>query len=168
MLKKLVSVFLILFFSHCYAADQVTNTVTSEQLSNGITKSQIETTLKQPQLQKRSRLRVAGVDISDSLIAPYVKAWEQKVANIFLLTFPKDSDLDNKHGTVMLTAAIKPDGSLKSVNITRSSGYHILDTAVVDTVRKAAPYSNFSAEMLKQMDTLEITRSFTIDHEESQ
>jgi protein TonB len=59
--------------------------------------------------------------------------------------------------------SIKPDGSLKSVEILKSSGYKTLDDAAIRIVRLAAPFQPFSVEMRKNTDILEIIRTWKFE-----
>ena len=60
----------------------------------------------------------------------------------------------------MVTVAIRSDGSLEGVEISRSSGIKILDQAALRIVRLAAPYAPFPADIAKDTDVMSITRTW--------
>ncbi len=65
---------------------------------------------------------------------------------------------DNKTLTLMLTAGIRHDGSLLSVDIIQSSGYRLLDDAAVRIVRLSAPFPPVPKHA--DYDELYITRTW--------
>ena len=64
------------------------------------------------------------------------------------------------YGSLVVTVAIKSDGSLDDVEIRRSSGIKMLDQAAIRIVRLAAPYAPFPADIAKDTDILSITRTW--------
>ncbi|MEO7760408.1 MAG: TonB family protein, partial [Casimicrobiaceae bacterium] len=65
------------------------------------------------------------------------------------------------YGSLLLTVAIKADGSIERVEINRSSGKKVLDAAAVRILQLAAPYSAFPADIRHDTDIVEITRTWT-------
>lgn len=59
--------------------------------------------------------------------------------------------------------SIQKDGKLKEVRLLKSSGHKFLDQAAIQSVRLAAPFDAFTAEMRKNMDVLEIIRTWKFD-----
>ena len=62
-----------------------------------------------------------------------------------------------------LLVALNKDGSIKETRVLQSSGHKFLDQAAVQSVRLAAPFDPFSAEMRQNMDVLEIIRTWKFD-----
>jgi protein TonB len=58
---------------------------------------------------------------------------------------------------------VLPNGSVETVKILKSSGHRVLDDAAMDIVRMAAPFDNFSGEMAKELDKLEIVRTWSFE-----
>ena len=56
--------------------------------------------------------------------------------------------------------AIRPDGSLKEVELLESSGHPVLDDAALRIVKLAAPFAPFPDELRKSTDVLEIIRTW--------
>ena len=65
------------------------------------------------------------------------------------------------YGSLLLSVAIRADGSVEKVEINRSSGKKILDAAAVRIVQLAAPYALFPPDILRDTDIIEITRPWT-------
>ena len=61
-------------------------------------------------------------------------------------------------GIVDAEFVINKDGSLKGIKVVRSSGYRILDDAVVDALRLAAPFSPLPTGIAK--DKILVSGSF--------
>ena len=55
---------------------------------------------------------------------------------------------------------INSDGSLKEINLRRSSGHQILDDAAKRIVQMSSPFEAFPANLQKQADIIHITRSW--------
>lgn len=72
--------------------------------------------------------------------------------------YPSDAAHRGIHGHVIVKFIILPDGKLSKVQIVESSGYKILDNAIVDAIRTAAPYAPLPAGFKK--DRLVIRGSF--------
>jgi TonB family protein len=63
----------------------------------------------------------------------------------------------------VVTVALRSDGSVESVTLTRSSGLQQVDDAVRAMVRGAGPYARFPAELAQNYDVVEIRRVWTFD-----
>jgi len=64
-------------------------------------------------------------------------------------------------GELILTVSIKSDGSIERVEVNKSSGKRILDAAAVKIVEMAGPYAPFPADIKRDTDILDITRTWT-------
>ena len=64
------------------------------------------------------------------------------------------------YGNLRLTVAIRPDGSVDSVELDRSSGLKLLDAAAFKIVRMAGPFAAFPPSIRRDTDLLVITRTW--------
>ena len=64
------------------------------------------------------------------------------------------------YGTLRLTVTIRPDGSVESIDLDRSSGLKVLDQAAFRIVQMAAPFAAFPDRIRKDTDLLVITRTW--------
>jgi protein TonB len=109
---------------------------------------------------KRPRKKFIGARTSEYRFAQYVEDWRQKVERVGNLNYP-EAARGRMYGSLVLTVIIKADGTLDRVDINRPSGQKVLDDAARRIVRMAAPYSAFPADIARDTDILEITRTWT-------
>lgn len=110
--------------------------------------------------QERPRRRFIGSSAQEYRFAQYVEDWRLKVERIGNLNYPDDAR-GKVYGSLLLTVAIKSDGSLDKVEVVRSSRHQVLDRAAERIVRMAAPYARFPANIRRDTDILVITRTWT-------
>lgn len=115
---------------------------------------------------KLPRKKSIGTRAEEYRFARYIEDWRTKVERIGTLNYPEAAK-GKLFGSLVLTVALKSDGSIYRVEITRSSGHTILDEAAIRIVRMAAPYATFPPDIERDTDILEITRtwSFTSNNE---
>jgi protein TonB len=111
--------------------------------------------------QKRPKRQVVGARASEYRFARYVEDWRQKVERVGNLNYPEAARQFGMYGSLILTVAIRADGSIERIVIERSSGQRVLDAAATKIVEMAAPYSPFPAEIRRDTEILEITRTWT-------
>jgi len=109
---------------------------------------------------KRPRKKFIGARTSEYRFAQYVEDWRQKVERIGNLNYP-EAARGRMYGSLVLTVVIKADGTLDRVDVNRPSGERVLDDAARRIVQMAAPYAAFPAEIARDTDILEITRTWT-------
>lgn len=133
----------------------------SNQLVNLITRINDRANLlaKRPQRRFISSSTVASSD------AKYLLSWKEKIEYFGNTYYPKQIAARNLSGEVLLSVAIRTDGSIEAVRIEKSSGVKILDEAAVQTAYMAAPFAPFDAAMRKNTDILEIVRTWRFNHD---
>lgn len=110
---------------------------------------------------KRPRIRrLTSVSTRRTVDAYYLQSWRRKVETLGNLNYPQEARRRKLYGSLRLLVAIMPDGSLKQVKVLDSSGHKILDEAAVRIVKLAAPYTPFPEEMRREVDVLEIIRTW--------
>ncbi|MGB1466673.1 MAG: energy transducer TonB [Alcanivorax nanhaiticus] len=113
---------------------------------------------------KRPRIRrLTSVSAKAHYEAQYIDSFRREVEAMGTRNFPAQALNSNTFGAVRLMVAIQKDGSLKEVRVLKSSGHKFLDQAAIQSVRLAAPFDAFNAEMRKNMDVLEIIRTWKFD-----
>jgi protein TonB len=111
--------------------------------------------------QQRPKRRFLGARAEEYRFARYVEDWRGKVERIGNLNYPEAARSQRLYGDLLLTVAIRADGSVESVEINRSSGKKILDAAAVRIVQLAAPYAGFPPDIRRDTDIIHITRTWT-------
>jgi protein TonB len=92
--------------------------------------------------------------------AAYLDAWRKRIEAVGNKNYPSAASTDGIYGALRLMVAINPDGSVNDIRILRSSGQRVLDEAAVRIVQLSAPFQPFPADMRKDVDVLEIIRTW--------
>ncbi len=111
--------------------------------------------------QKLPKRRQVGVRAEEYRFARYVEDWRQKVERVGNLNYPEAARQLKLYGNLILTVSIRSDGSVEKVVIERSSGHRVLDSAAQRIVEMAGPYSPFPADIRRDTEVLDITRTWT-------
>ena len=111
--------------------------------------------------QQRPRRRFIGSRTQETRFARYIDDWRQKIERIGDLNYPQGARDQRIHGRLVVTVAIRADGTVEQVDINTPSGHKILDDAARRIVQLAAPFSAFPADIAKDVDILHITRTWT-------
>lgn len=109
---------------------------------------------------QRPKRKFIGARVEEYRFAQYVEDWRQKVERVGNLNYPAEAR-GKLYGSLILTVAIKSDGSLERVELNRSSGHQVLDEAAQRIVRLAAPFAAFPENIRRDTDIIEITRTWT-------
>jgi len=109
--------------------------------------------------QKRPRKQFIGANASEYRFAQYEEDWRMKVERIGSLNYPPEAR-GKLYGNLRLTVAIRPDGSVESIELDRSSGLKVLDAAAFKIVRMATPFAAFPPNIRRDTDLLVITRTW--------
>jgi len=122
---------------------------------------------EQENYQKRPKRKSIGARAQEYRFAAYVESWRQKVEKIGNLNYPEAAREQKIYGQLQMTVYIKSDGHLEKIEIRRSSGFPVLDEAAKHIVELGAPYAVFPDDIRKEVDILDITRTWTFTKEDS-
>jgi protein TonB len=111
---------------------------------------------------RTQRRRAINASTQEYKYAAYLEAWRKKVERIGNLNYPDEAKRKKLYGNLLLHVPVKADGSIEGdeVRIVRSSGHKILDDAAIRIVKLAAPFAPFPPEIRKEVDVLDITRTW--------
>ena len=109
--------------------------------------------------QKRPRKKFIGANTAEYRFAQYEEDWRVKVERVGTLNYPPEAR-GRIYGNLRLTVSIKPDGSVESIELDRSSGLKVLDAAAFKIVRMAMPFAAFPPDIRRDTDLLVITRTW--------
>lgn len=109
---------------------------------------------------KRPRVNHFGTRAASAVEAQYVEDWRLKVQRVGNLNYP-EAARGKLYGSLVLSVEINSDGSIHSVEVSKSSGHKLLDEAAKRIVRLASPYGAFSAEMKQTTDIIAFSRTWT-------
>lgn len=145
---------------------------TEQALPEGPTQSLLERSLEIASLQakldsvrqtyaKLPRVqRLHSASTMKSTDAYYVNSWRRKIEKIGDINYPKEAENCFNNCRLRLLVSINANGTLHEVVILESSGRKVLDDAALRIVRLASPFAPFTAEMRKNIDRLEIIRTW--------
>ena len=110
--------------------------------------------------QELPKRKFVGARTQSVVYAEYVDQWRQKIERVGTANFPDEARQREEFGSVLVTVAIKADGTVERVEIDRSSGSRVLDAAVERIVMLASPFKAFPANVRRETDILHITRTW--------
>lgn len=109
--------------------------------------------------QERPRKRFIGANAREYRFAQYEEDWRAKIERVGTVNYPAEAR-GKLYGKLRLTVTIRPDGSVESIDLDRSSGLKVLDQAAFRIVQLAAPFAVFPESIRKDTDLLVITRTW--------
>lgn len=118
---------------------------------------------KQAYAKKPRIRRLTSVATTASSDAEYLNSWRQTVEQVGNENFPQQALSNRIFGQLRLAAIIKANGTIESVELLQSSGHNILDDAALQIVHMAAPFPPFPPEIAKDVDQLEIIRTWRFE-----
>ena len=114
--------------------------------------------------QKRIKF-VNSVSAHKYLAAQYITDWQRKIESMGNLNYPAIAKRPGFYSALTMDVGIKPNGSIYSMRISKSSGYPALDQAAKRIVRLSAPFPPLPKALLKELDILVITRIWKFSDE---
>jgi periplasmic protein TonB len=110
--------------------------------------------------QKLPKRKFVGSRTELVVYAEYVDEWRQRIERVGTENFPEEARAQNLFGSVLVTVAIRADGTVEKVEIDRSSGSRVLDRAAKRVVQMASPFKPFPDKIRRETDILHITRNW--------
>ena len=110
------------------------------------------------------RERFVSADAKASEVAPYLEKWRLLIERVGNLNYPDAAKQLSIEGSLVMDVILNKDGSVREINILRSSGEKILDDGAERIVHIAAPFDPFTEEMERNFDVLHIIRTWKFSH----
>jgi periplasmic protein TonB len=108
---------------------------------------------------KRPKRKFVSASTQEYEFASYLRGWVARVERIGNLNYPDEARRRNLQGQLVLTVAVRRDGSVESIDVVQPSGHRLLDEAAIATVRLAEPFGPLP-ETKEKVDVLHITRTW--------
>lgn len=118
-------------------------------------------TISQRPVSPKPRKIFVGSRSSEPLLNAYLDDWYKYLETFGKAHYPEQAKRQKLHGTVQATIEIDTKGNLGSVEVNRSSGHAILDEALINIVKRAAPFKPLPPEISQKVDIVSITRTWT-------
>ena len=109
--------------------------------------------------QKRPRKKFIGARAAEYRFAQYEEDWRAKVERVGTLNYPPEAR-GKFYGSLRLTVTLRPDGTVDTIELDRSSGLKVLDAAAYKIVKMATPFAVFPPDIRRDTDLLVITRTW--------
>ena len=109
---------------------------------------------------KRPRRLTYGVNAVGVNYARYVDAWADRIEQIGTERFPAEAR-GKMYDSLIITVEIDRFGNVVDVLINKKSRYETLNRVIKQIVYAGAPYNQFTEEMRKDGDILQIVRTWT-------
>jgi protein TonB len=93
-------------------------------------------------------------DTRESVVAPYLEAWRDKVERIGTLNYPTAAHHPGLVSNPILEVTIAADGKLAAATVRSSSGSADLDQAAIDILKLASPFDPFPGDLAARYATL--------------
>ncbi len=140
---------------------QAESEVTVQQRSLEIASLEAKLDIQRQAYAARPRVRrLTSVAARKSEDALYLNDWRERIEAVGNRNYPEKAREQQIYGELRLMVALLPNGEISEVKILKSSGKRLLDEAAIRIVQLAAPYDAFPAEMRRQVDVLEIIRTW--------
>ncbi len=110
--------------------------------------------------QKRPRRHAIGASATEHRPTRYVEDWRVRIERLGEANYPQAAREKKIYGSLLLIVSIRSNGTLENVEVRRSSGHKVLDDAAIRIVRLGAPYPAFPADLAREYDILDISRTW--------
>lgn len=132
-----------------------------EQLERQLEMARLANELQQDaeRYAKRPKRKFISANTREYAYANYMKSWVARVERVGNINYPDEARRQQLRGQLILTVGMSRDGSIKSIDVIKSSGHSLLDEAAQRIVRLAAPFPSIPANE-EQLDELYVTRTW--------
>ena len=120
---------------------------------------------RQELMAKRPKRKFISASTREYEYAAYLRAWVAKVERIGTLNYPDDARRRGLGGRLVMTVAVRRDGSVEEIVLNRPSGLGVLDQAASRIVRLAEPFPPLP-QTAENIDVLHITRTWDFQNGE--
>jgi len=109
---------------------------------------------------KRPHKKFISASTKEYAYAAYMRGWVDRVERVGNLNYPQQARDQQLHGDVILTVGLNRDGSIHDIDVTKSSGYGVIDKAAIAIVKLCAPFPPLPPDSKEKVDILYITRTW--------
>jgi len=119
-----------------------------------------ELSLTYQEFAQKPREKFINSRTREYVAATYMRNWVDKVERLGNADYPDEAIRNKLSGMLILDVVINADGSLRNLELRKSSGHQVLDDAAKRIVKMATPFHPFPKKLKQQADVLHITRSW--------
>ena len=115
--------------------------------------------LQSERYAKRPKRKFVSASTQEWAYATYLRAWVDRVERVGNLNYPDEARRRQLSGTLVISVAIRRDGSVERAEVIQSSGIRLLDDAALRIARLAEPYPPLP-QTEEEIDVLHVTRTW--------
>ena len=115
--------------------------------------------LRSERYAKRPKRKFVSASTQEYAYATYLRAWVDRVQRVGNLNYPDEARRRRLAGELVISIAIRRDGSVERSEIIKSSGTRLLDDAALRIARLAEPYAPLPRTD-EDIDVLHVTRTW--------
>lgn len=115
--------------------------------------------LRSERYAKRPKRKFVSASTQEYVWAEYLRGWVDRVERVGNLNYPDEARRRRLAGQVVITIAIRRNGSVERADIVQSSGIRLLDESALRIARLAEPYAPLPRTS-EDPDILHVTRTW--------
>lgn len=115
--------------------------------------------LRSEQYARRPKRKFVSASTQEYAYATYLRHWVDRVERIGNLNYPDEARRRQLAGELVISVAIRRDGSVENAQVIRSSGIRLLDDAALRIAQLAEPYPPLPLTE-ENIDILHVTRTW--------
>lgn len=115
--------------------------------------------LRSERYAKRPKRKFVSASTQEYAYATYLRTWVDRVERVGNLNYPDEARRRGLAGELVISIAIRADGSVERAEIIKSSGIRLLDDAALRIARLAEPYPPLPRTD-DNVDVLHVTRTW--------
>jgi protein TonB len=115
--------------------------------------------LRSQRYAKRPKRKFVSASTQEYVWATYLRGWVDRVERVGNLNYPEEARRRHLSGMVVITIAIRRNGSVERADIVQSSGVPALDAAALRIAKMAEPYPPLPRTQ-EDPDILHVTRTW--------
>ncbi len=115
--------------------------------------------LQSERYARRPKRKFVSASTQEYAYASYLRSWVDRVERVGNLNYPDEARRRQLAGELVISVAIRRDGSVERADIIKSSGTRLLDDAALRIARLAEPYPPLP-QTEENVDVLHVTRTW--------
>ncbi len=115
--------------------------------------------LRSQRYAKRPKRKFVSASTREYVYATYLRGWVDRVERVGNLNYPDEARRRHIGGVVVITVAIRRDGSVERADVIQSSRIPMLDAAALRIVRLSEPFEALP-KTEENVDILHVTRTW--------
>jgi protein TonB len=108
---------------------------------------------------KRPKRKFVSASTKEYVYANYLRAWVDRAERVGNLNYPDEARRKRLAGQVVISVAVRSDGTVEDSRIIKSSGIPLLDSTALRIVKLSVPFPPLP-KTEEEIDILHVTRTW--------